>query len=132
MSTRLSRGASKDLARMQVVLSPGRAGRGWILWCALVIAAMLAGAAGDHFYWNEWFGQLQQPVQQPVQQPAGAPKDPQQPQQPEQAQEQSRLLLRVSEARSQELERQIDALNQGLRECQEEVTFFRKARDGKH
>jgi len=42
------------------------------------------------------------------------------------------LLLRVSEARSQELERQIDALNQRLRECQEELTFFRKARDGKH
>jgi len=124
MSTRLSRGASKDLARMQVVLSPGRAGRGWILWCALVIAAMLAGAAGDHFYWNEWFGQLQQPVQQPT----VAPKELQQPQQ---VQEQSRLLLRVSEARSQELERQIGALNQGLRECQEEVTFFRKARDGK-
>jgi len=115
---------------MQVVLSSGRAGRGWVVWCALVIAATLAGAAGDHFYLNEWFGQLQQPVQQPT----VAPKDlrqPQQPQQPEQVQEQSRLLLRVSEARSQELERQIGALNQGLRECQEEVTFFRKARDGK-
>ncbi len=109
---------------MQVVLSSGRAGRGWVVWCALVIAATLAGAAGDHFYLNEWFGQLQQAVQQPT----VAPKVLQQPQQ---VQEQSRLLLLVSEARSQELERQIGALNQGLRECQEEVTFFRKARDGK-
>ena len=58
-------------------------------------------------------------------------REPRQPQQPQQVQEQSHLLLRVSEARSQELERQIGALNQGLRECQEEVTFFRKARDGK-
>ncbi len=109
---------------MQVVLSSCRAGRGWVVWCALVIAATLAGAAGYHFYLNEWFGQLQQAVQQPT----VAPKVLQQPQQ---VQEQSRLLLLVSEARSQELERQIGALNQGLRECQEEVTFFRKARDGK-
>jgi len=42
------------------------------------------------------------------------------------------LQLRVSDARSQELERQIDALNQRLRECQEEVAFFRKTREGKH
>ena|SRR6267378_20512 len=121
MSIRLWRGAPNDLARIKLVLSPGRAGRGWIVWCALVIAAMLAGAAGDHFYGNPLFGQLQQKTV--------VLKDPQQLQQ---GQEQSRLLLRVSEARSQELERQIDALNQRLRECQEELTFFRKARDGKH
>jgi uncharacterized protein HemX len=121
MSIQLGRGASKDLASSKLVLSSGHAGRGWIIWCALVIAALLAGVAGDHLYWSEWFGQFQQPT--------AALKDLQQLQQ---GQEQSRLLLRVSEARSQELERQINALNQGLRECQEEVTFFRKARDGKH
>jgi chromosome segregation ATPase len=46
--------------------------------------------------------------------------------------DQARLALRLSSARSQELERQVDALNQRLRESTEELTFFRKAREGKH
>lgn len=45
--------------------------------------------------------------------------------------DQTRLALRLSGARSQELERQVDALNQRLRESTEELTFFRKAREGK-
>lgn len=45
--------------------------------------------------------------------------------------EQARLALRVAEARAQELERQVDALNQRLREATEELTFFRKAREGR-
>ena len=44
--------------------------------------------------------------------------------------EQARLGCGVAEARSQELERQIDALNQKLTESQDELTFFRKAREG--
>jgi hypothetical protein len=40
-------------------------------------------------------------------------------------------MLRISDARSKELERQVDALNQRLRECSDELSFFRKARDGK-
>ena len=39
--------------------------------------------------------------------------------------------LRVADARSQELERQIDALNHKLTEAQDELTFFRKAREGR-
>jgi flagellar biosynthesis chaperone FliJ len=38
---------------------------------------------------------------------------------------------RLSEARSHELERQIDTLNQRLTESQDELAFFRKAREGK-
>jgi hypothetical protein len=45
--------------------------------------------------------------------------------------EQARLGLRVAEARGQELERQVDALNQKLTESQDELTFFRKAREGR-
>ena len=45
--------------------------------------------------------------------------------------EQARLTLSISEARGQELERQVDALNQRLREAQDELTFFRKTREGK-
>jgi hypothetical protein len=40
--------------------------------------------------------------------------------------------MRVSEARSEELERQIATLNRQLRECQQEVTFFRNTGNGKH
>lgn len=120
MSISLWRAAPKNLARIRLVLSPGRARRGWIVWCALVVAALLAGAAGSHVYWSERLGPLQQQAMalkglQPLQQGL----------------EQSHLRMRVSEARGQELERQIDALNQRLRECQEDLTFFRKARDGK-
>jgi hypothetical protein len=39
--------------------------------------------------------------------------------------------LRVADARGEELEKQIDALNQKLTESQDELTFFRKAREGK-
>jgi hypothetical protein len=46
--------------------------------------------------------------------------------------EQALLAQRLSDARSGELERQIDDLNQRLRASQEELTFFRQARPGKH
>jgi len=45
--------------------------------------------------------------------------------------EQARMGLRVADARSEELEKQIDGLNQKLTESQDELTFFRKAREGK-
>ncbi len=112
--------AHADLARSRLVLSPGGARRGWIVWCALILAALLAGAAGSHLYWSERFGQVQQQA---------AALDALR--QLTQGLEQARLSLRVSDARSQELERQIDALHQQLHTCQEEVTFFRKVRDGK-
>ena len=120
MSTRLWRVAPKNLARIRLVLSPGRGRRSWIVGFALVIAALLAGAAASHAYWSVRLG--------PLQSQAAALKDLQQLQQ---GLEQSRLQMRVSEARGQELERQIDALNQRLRECQEELVFFRKAHNGK-
>lgn len=102
MLIRTWRVAPKNLARVQIVSSPGRARRGRIEWSALVAAALLAGAAASHACW-----QLQQ------------------------AQDQSRLQIRVSEARGLELERQIDALNQRLCDCQEEFVLFRKAHNGK-
>ena len=121
MSIRLWPAASADLARIKLVLSQGRARRGWIVWCALVVAALLAGVAGSQLYWRERLG--------PLQQQAAAMKDQSQLLQ---GLEQARLQLRVSEARSQELERQIGVLNRQLRECQEEVAFFRKAGSAKH
>ena len=121
MSTRPWRAASADLARIKLVLSRGGARNGWVVWCALVIAAASAGAGGGYLYWRQQLG--------PLQQQASAMKDQQQLLQ---GLEQSRLQMRVSEARSLELERQIAVLNKQLRECQEEVTFFRKAGGTKH
>lgn len=113
--------AATDLARIKLVLSQGRARRGWIVWCALVVAALLAGAGAGDLYWRQRLG--------PLQEQAAAMKDQQQLLH---GLEQARLQMRVSEARGQELERQIGELNRQLRECQDEVTFFRKASGGKH
>jgi uncharacterized protein HemX len=110
--------ATHRLTHAGLVLSPQRAGRGWLAALGLVLALAAAGAGGYAA------GRLQP---QDVQRLGHALRDNQGLQQ---ALEQARLALRMSEARSQELERQIDALNQRLRECQDELTFFRKARDG--
>ncbi len=120
MSISFWRAAPNNLARIRLVLSPGRARRGWVVWCALVVAAMLAGAAAGHVYWSAELA--------PLQSQAVVLRELQQLQQ---GLEQSRLQMRVSEAHGQELERQIDALNQRLRECQDDLAFFRKARDAK-
>ena len=79
MSIRLWRVAPKNLARVRLVLSPGHARCSWIVWCALVAAALLAGAAASHAYWSARLGPSQSQA---------ALKDVQQLQQ---AQEQSRL-----------------------------------------
>ena len=112
------RATPNPLTRIRLVLSPGAARRGWVGWGAVVAAALLAGAAAGRFFWSDG--------------PAALP-DPgpalQQLKTLQHALEQSRLQLRASDARSHELERQIDAFNQRLRECQEELTFFRNARE---
>ncbi|MBB4013709.1 hypothetical protein [Niveibacterium umoris] len=45
--------------------------------------------------------------------------------------EERTLHARMSEARAAELERQVDTLNERIRALQDEVTFFRKAQEGK-
>ena len=41
------------------------------------------------------------------------------------------MALAMAQARGLELERQVDTLNQRLRETQEALAFFRKTRDAK-
>jgi len=112
--------APSHLARVSLELSLGNANRARWLWCAALVGALGAGAAATDAYWRQRLAPLQRQAQslrdtQPLLD----------------AVEQSRLQLRVSQARGQELEHQIDSLNKSLHECQEELTFFRKARDGK-
>jgi len=119
MSTGFGRAA--DLTRVGLTLAPRpQRGRWIVLVVALVAAAFLGGAA---------LGELLHVKAPPVvvRAPAQSAELPQLRQQLEQA----RMELRVAEARGQELERQIDVLNQKLTESQDELTFIRKAREGR-
>lgn len=115
------RSVTQRLTHAGLVLAPQRGGAGWL--GALVLAAGTAalGASGSYWYWHE---QVQGAAQLP-----GVQHDYQALQQ---QLEQARLSLRMQQAQSQELEHQIDALNQRLRQCQEELTFFRKTPGGTH
>ena len=118
MSLRPWPARKKDLARVSLVLATGGGGRGWLLRGAALAAALFTGAAASHVYWSERFAQSQQD--------AVPMKDFRQA---EQALAQSGLQLQMSDAHGRELEHQIDGLNQSLRACTEEVSFFREGRD---
>lgn len=123
MLIRRGRMALTDLSRIGVVLLPRRSRSAWVGSSVALIVAALAGAAAHHVH-----GRLQaSPSSSPSYQ-ADALNDVQRR---EQTIERTGLQLRVAEARALELERQIDILNQRLHASQEEVTFFRKAVNGK-
>ena len=123
MSIRVGRGASRELTRIRLVLSRGRTGRGWFLMSILAASLVSLGSAGGYLYAHEGEGTAM--TTPPAAGPAETPVV-------QQKLEQSLLALKVSEARGHELERQIDTLNQRLREYQDELTFFRKAGERKH
>lgn len=122
MATGFSRTATHDLSHVGLALAPRRGGRAWLVRTLVVVAIFGIGV---------WLGQALpgRGVPASIPAPDGAAS---------QARalrvelEQARLAQRLADARSQELERQIDALNQRLSEAHDELTFFRKAREGKH
>ena len=116
--------APTDLARSRLVLAPVSPRRRWAGAGAALLAASAAGAATSHAWWHHHTGAWQ-PQAAPLNSTASDPRPL------EHDLTTTRLQLRVAQARSQELERQIDTLNQRLHACQEEVTFFRKAVNGK-
>ena len=120
MSPRRASGDGWRWSRVGFELLPRRRRGAALAWSGLAALTLCIGLAAGHAQWGD----------AAVSQPSldAALHDAQQLQQ---RLEQARLSLRVSEARSQELERQIDALNQRLHDSQEELTFFRKTRDGK-
>ena len=120
MSTGFGRTATQDLTHVGLVLAPRQARGRWLVRCVCFAAALATGAGLGYAA-----RRLSPPV---VQQPSVSAADTVLREQLEQA----RLAQRLGDARSAELERQIDALNQRLRESQEELTFFRQARAGKH
>jgi hypothetical protein len=109
---------TNDLTRLPLVLVPGGPRRSGLLRGALLVAALLAGAAGSHVYWTQELARWRLDAV-PVAELRQA----------EQAAAQARMQLEVSQAHGRELELQIDGLNQRLRESQEELAFFRKGRD---
>jgi septal ring factor EnvC (AmiA/AmiB activator) len=113
--------ATRKLTHVGLTLAPERWRGRWLVLPLLLAAALAAGAALGYV-----FAERSVPVAAPRPLVA-APELAVLRQQLEQA----RMALRVADARSQELERQIDALNQKLTESQDQLTFFKKAREGK-
>ena len=128
MSLRHLGSTTQRLTRRSLVLLPRRVRVGWAAGIALLIAVQLVAAAAGWWYWQ----QRQASVQ--VQEQAHGRSETAAQRQLGELQrelEQSRLQQRLSVSRSQELERQIDALNRLLRESQEELGFLRQARVAK-
>ena len=122
MPTGFGSNATSDLTRVGLTLAPPpRRARRIVLAIAIVAAALAAGALA---------GELLRERAAPVVVGVAAPPTVEL-QQLRQQLEQAQMGLRVAEARDQELERQIDALNQKLTESQDELTFFRQAREGR-
>jgi hypothetical protein len=114
--------ATRDLARVGLTLAPRRrSGRGAVVAAALVVAAFGTGLGAGEL--------LRERAPAVVVRAPAAPTG--ELVQARQQLEQARMALRVADARGEELEKQIDELNQKLTESQDELTFFRKAREGK-
>ena len=114
--------ATRDLTRVGLTLAPRRrSGRGVMVAIVLAAASFAAGLATAEL--------VRERMPEVVVRAPAAPTA--ELVQLRQQLEQARMGLRIADARSQELEKQIDALNQKLTESQDELTFFRKAREGK-
>jgi hypothetical protein len=120
---------ARDLSASAVVLARTRAPRKRVLRSVVLMALLLmllAGSAATGYAFAG--GWLPLPGASPL--PSAAASVPKA--EPWRAElEQSRLTLRMAEARGQELERQIDALNQRLRDSNEQLAFLRTAREGR-
>ena len=122
MSIGFGHQATRDLTRVGLTLAPRRrSGRGALVAMVLVAASFAAGLATTEL--------LRERAPEVVVRVPAAPTA--ELVQLRQQLEQARMELRVADARGEELEKQIDGLNQKLTESQDELTFFRKAREGK-
>jgi hypothetical protein len=122
MSIGFRRSATQDLTHVGLAVTPRRRRGRWLVASMLVLVAGVAGSSVGYVIRDR--GMV--PVRLA---PAGPPAETQDLRQ---QLEQARLGARLSDARSQELERQIDTLNQRLAASNDELAFFRKAREGKH
>ena len=122
MANGLGRTATHDLTHIGLTLTPPpRRIRRFLATIVLVAVAFAAGFAAHVL--------LREPPAPVVVRTPAAPTA--ETARLRQQLEQAQLGLRVAESRGQELERQVDSLNQKLTESQDELTFFRKAREGR-
>jgi hypothetical protein len=121
MSFGIGSTATRDLTHVGITLARQRRRGRWLLAPVLLALALALGAV---------LGYLLHERAAPVVVVAPAPADPALPTLRRHLAE-AQMALQLSEARSPELERQIDALNQKLAESQEQLTFVRKAREGR-
>src|SRR3954469_13591722 len=106
MTSRSARSAHHELTRSPLVISTGKkGGTSWIVWSGLAIAIASFGAAKIPIHYS--LGAAPAKLASGALQANAALQ---------QRIEQSEMSLKLAEARSQELERQIDALNQRVRE----------------
>ena len=115
--------ATERLTRSLLVLAPARAVAGWRLpLLGTALAACLAVASHVHrevLPWADGSVTGATTTSAPAFDPLLL----------RQRIDQAELALQLSRAQGHELERQIDALNQRLRETQEELAFFRPSRE---
>ena len=116
--------ATRRLTQVRLELLPRRRARRWLLRSLLILGALAAGAGAGIVGRDQAIAAMPSPP--PAVDAAAAQLQPLR-----EEVDQARSALRLATARSQELERQVDALNQRLREATEELTFFRKAREGR-
>lgn len=116
---RVARSQVSGIARIDLELTPRRpnARRRTLLWMALLVATLAAAVGTPGGLALPWSAASE----------AAAPTSDDGALNT--ALEHTRMRLRLSEAHSRELERQIDTLNQRLRESQEQLSFIRNARN---
>jgi hypothetical protein len=112
-----ARRAAQNITCIGLVLAPRPARSAWLRRVGAGLLAMLLGAAASDAHWRQQLGPLEEQLSAARDHPLLR-----------QQLEQSQLRLRVSEARSLELERQVESLLDKLREHQDELSFFRKGR----
>jgi septal ring factor EnvC (AmiA/AmiB activator) len=119
---------TQRLTRRSLVLLPRRMPVGWAACMAVLIAAQSVAAAAGWWYWQQRQASVRAQEQAHERSESATQR---QLGELRRELEQSRLQQRLSVSRSQELERQIDALHRLLRESQEELGFLRQARVAK-
>lgn len=117
---------TRQLTRDTLVLAPLRVPGAWRR--PLLLAALMASVlAASQVHRSALPGFETEPVRGV----AADPRPAQHQHQHQQMLDQARMALAMAQARGLELERQVDTLNQRLRETQEALAFFRKTRDPK-
>ncbi len=119
---RAARGRVSGIARIDFELTPRRphARRRTLLWVALFATTLAAAVSATDDLALPWPAPAED---------AAAPSDDGAL---KKALEHARMRLRLSEAHSRELERQIDTLNQRFRESQEQLSFIRSTRNARN